>query len=1409
MEEESEYSYEYEEEEIEEEVIEEEENEVEFREIIETPTQHHTLVDKFENIHEYVDLPALRYGSLAKTKNTTITDEVLAKLSDTTVITQHLGFEDVYIPPPEREEDKEIPLHQENTLSTGTVKYELYPNLISISSLPKYAQVPFKGSSITQLNRVQSHVCDAALYDSDNMLICAPTGAGKTNVALLTILNIILPHINPQSGKVYPQSSREVSIVSSDDEDGTISEGKGDDSYIKIKVLHDNPLLLPHDFKIVYLAPMKSLVREQAENLRTKLMPLGINVEELSGDSVLPSSVMAKTHVLVATPEKWDVVTRRGLETSTVASVQLLILDEIHLLHDSRGPVLESLVARHMRYSRSFSGSTKCRFVGLSATLPNYQNVATFLHVPKKNVFTFSAKFRPTPLHMNVIGVDTKTESQLIKDSDKIAYGRAMDALSEKRKQVIVFVHSRKESHSFCEFIRDRAEKDGASGVLMSLFSKALSISTRNVTKSSKKDEEKDEEESMTSSEGESMDESEEMPFIPAPDTADNSINPQRYIRKVVSPALKALLPHGVGFHHAGLCRTDREVVEDLFRAGFVSILVSTATLAWGVNLPAHTVIIKGTRVFSPDHGQFVDLGFMDVLQMIGRAGRPQFDSEGHGIIITRHSDLGHYVSVFTQKLECESRMYRGICEHVCSEIALGAAECVSDIADWLGDTYLHVRCMFSPHKYGVPLELHSGDSTLLEWKRGISVAVCEELVRKGVCRWVLVKKEKEKEKEEEEDENKGIVPSKNDEESDEISVQRELDKSEPSPLSHRLLIKPTILGIICTRYHLTVDSIHTIYKALCSHIPPQSMDSFMIKQGKGQVQKMSIDEELHPPISSLPQLDIPTLSSSIILNILSLSDEFKQITVRDSDIKDLEFLMLKSPIPLSNPLSHPSSKLSLLFQALVSNVPLSRISQLAPDLTVVHQSASRVLQAIHDVCADAGGWENGANLAHSLSRCMKQRMWSVWCPLRQIKSIVNSDVREIERFGIPWAVLRGMNVPEIKFHITNKGGAVRMKKPLSVRNHAQAGHDPSHQLAMKIHTFSKRVPQFHLRTFATTVDTNTVKISVKIRPSHRFVFSNNYHGNNISCIFRIHSSNRILVHSNILCEGWRIKECATEAKRKAEPWILKQTQQQESLAKDEEDSENEEEEHDESVRVEENLNTLKRNIRQMERDLDSLECMWEEECVCVSTSFTVTMPTPFPFFLDSDLEVCEWVGCDVSSPCVLWSAVNVAEMTDSNAITAPVSASASLEFTREKEGSISGYDGDKDFVTRSMEKGWEWARDLCISIGALRQQVEREQNCLDDREDEEEEEEEEEEEVEEIEEKKMDEESVKKEQEEGVILDVKIKQEAEELSENVDTVPIASSSEDETEDSVTVDEKLSSIVSLLDICNPKMIISV
>ena len=77
--------------------------------------------------------------------------------------------------------------------------------------------------------------------------------------------------------------------------------------------------------------------------------------------------------------------------------------------------------------------------------------------------------------------------------------------------------------------------------------------------------------------------------------------------------------------------RSDRTLTERMFAAGVVKILVCTATLAWGVNLPAHTVIIKGTQIYNPEAGGFVDLGVLDVTQIFGRAGRPQYDTSGEG----------------------------------------------------------------------------------------------------------------------------------------------------------------------------------------------------------------------------------------------------------------------------------------------------------------------------------------------------------------------------------------------------------------------------------------------------------------------------------------------------------------------------------------------------------------------------------------------------------------------------------------------------------------------------------------------------------------------------------------------------------------------------------------------------------
>jgi replicative superfamily II helicase len=79
-----------------------------------------------------------------------------------------------------------------------------------------------------------------------------------------------------------------------------------------------------------------------------------------------------------------------------------------------------------------------------------------------------------------------------------------------------------------------------------------------------------------------------------------------------VSRDLRELLPHGIGVHNAGLARKDRKLVEGGFLRGDMRIVCCTATLAWGVNLPAHTVIIKGTDVYEPGVG-FKDISVLDV----------------------------------------------------------------------------------------------------------------------------------------------------------------------------------------------------------------------------------------------------------------------------------------------------------------------------------------------------------------------------------------------------------------------------------------------------------------------------------------------------------------------------------------------------------------------------------------------------------------------------------------------------------------------------------------------------------------------------------------------------------------------------------------------------------------------------
>ncbi|PVH88595.1 Sec63-domain-containing protein [Cadophora sp. DSE1049] len=526
------------------------------------------------------------------------------KLPDGSTKRTFKGYEEIHVPAPKKRNepgDRDIP----------------------VTEMPEWSRVPF--SSATKLNKIQSKCFPQAFYDDGNMLICAPTGSGKTNVGMLTILREIGKNRNPETGEINLDA-----------------------------------------FKIVYIAPLKALVQEQVGNFGGRLKEYGITVSELTGDRQLTKQQIADTQIIVTTPEKWDVITRKATDLSYTNLVRLIIIDEIHLLHDDRGPVLESIVSRTIRKMEQTGDPV--RLVGLSATLPNYRDVASFLRVdPLKGMFHFDGSYRPCPLRQEFIGITEKKAIKQLKTMNDITYTKVLEHVGTNRNQMIIFVHSRKETSKTARYIRDKALEMETIGQI--LRSDAGSREALN--------------------------------------TEAEAVNDRE---------LKDLLPYGFGIHHAGMSRPDRTSVEDLFNDGLIQVLVCTATLAWGVNLPAHTVIIKGTQVYSPEKGSWVELSPQDVLQMLGRAGRPQYDTYGEGIIITTQTEMQYYLSLLNQQLPIESQFVSKLADNLNAEIVLGNVRSRDEGVEWLGYTYLFVRMLRSPGLYSVGADYEEDNA--LEQKR-------------------------------------------------------------------------------------------------------------------------------------------------------------------------------------------------------------------------------------------------------------------------------------------------------------------------------------------------------------------------------------------------------------------------------------------------------------------------------------------------------------------------------------------------------------------------------------------------------------------------------------------------------------------------------------------------------------------
>jgi helicase len=326
--------------------------------------------------------------------------------------------------------------------------------------------------------------------------------------------------------------------------------------------------------KAVYVAPMRALVSEKYEDFK-KDYPF-LRVAMSIGDLDAVDKWLSDYDIVFASTEKLDSLIRHGVDW--LDSIGCVVFDEIHMLDDpSRGPTLEILITKMRRVCGD------AQILALSATVGNAKEIADWL-----DAGLVESDYRPVKLERGIV-LNGKTyyqegEEELFGDSTIAEIRVAQDTLHRK-KQALVFLSTKRNAEASSERIAQAVE------VLLTKEEKAA--------------------------------------------LAELSDKVLHALGKPTAQCerLARIVAKGAAFHHGGLMNAQRKLIEEGFKDNVIKVICATTTLGFGVNLPAHTVLVRDTSRYSESFGS-EKLSVNEVTQLFGRAGRPKYDKEGRALLI-------------------------------------------------------------------------------------------------------------------------------------------------------------------------------------------------------------------------------------------------------------------------------------------------------------------------------------------------------------------------------------------------------------------------------------------------------------------------------------------------------------------------------------------------------------------------------------------------------------------------------------------------------------------------------------------------------------------------------------------------------------------------------------------------------
>ena len=439
-----------------------------------------------------------------------------------------------------------------------------------------------KNHDISELYPPQSEALPYALK-GENLVLSIPTASGKSLVAYLAILNKLIKE-------------------------------KG---------------------KALYVVPLKALAREKFEELKL-FEKIGLKVGISTGDLDDSDPRLARFDIIVCTSEKADSLLRHGV--SWVDKVRVLVVDEIHLIHDgSRGPTLEVIISRF----KAINPDTQV--IALSATIQNATELSIWL-----NGKLIQSDWRPVPLKEGVYyNKKVKFDDSKIVDiegSEKKGVERLVENSIVNGGQVLVFVNTRRSTVSVANKIAGIVEE-----------------------KLSKKDKAKLEK---------------------------LHIKMKKQLPEFTSIDQKLLfcIGKGVAFHNAGLSSIQRRIVEQGFKDKIIKCIVATPTLAAGVNIPAQRVIIRDLWRYDPNFGMH-PIPKLEYKQQAGRAGRPRYDKFGEAITIAKNEEqrdsiYNNYIMGETEPIYSKLGSQSALRMHLLSAIATGFVDSMDGVNKFIDSTF-------------------------------------------------------------------------------------------------------------------------------------------------------------------------------------------------------------------------------------------------------------------------------------------------------------------------------------------------------------------------------------------------------------------------------------------------------------------------------------------------------------------------------------------------------------------------------------------------------------------------------------------------------------------------------------------------------------------------------------------------